>query len=785
VLFERTAELAALDRVVTALTAGEPSLVEIRGGCGTGRSALLTRAAELARGSGAVVLTACGLPLAPDVDHRIVREVMTPGATSAEAIEAVLELARATPVLLAVDDADGFDEPSRAWLARLGERVGTRAIAIVTVTGLTRRLFAEAEVLTARALSRGAVAELVAHRCGEPVDHGVVDALCRHTGGVPSVLHAVLDATRVGTPFSAELAADAFGDVVARAVAALPAEAAGLLRAIALCGPRTGFVLACAVAEMRDVGADRAADLLVGAGLISPDRSSLAAGVEADRLLAGLERADREALHVKAARLAHVAAVEEAEVARLLEPAPPLGEPWVVPLLRTAARGAVERGEPERAVRHLERALREPVDPESRARLVLEIAAVESVHEPQTGDRRLARMLVERQPPECARVRLEAADQLAARGDSTLMRRMVGAMPAEGGQRDRVTAVYWLADDAPLEAPEFSLLDVAPMPLAPPEPERAGVSAWLCIARGEDAALARRLARTALAAPDAMLMPKIVASVALWLTGDVDEALAGLDGVVLEAHERGLNAVESHALVVRAKLMLAEGRLVDAGADLASARTTLPPQCWHDDARPLLIATEAQLSLESGLVDRAEQQAAAVPDHLSGVGFARAVMTLVRADLALRRDDPDAAFLLAEECGRRMVARGWTSPVILPWRFLCARALRAKGDVDRAVRLCSEEIDHARSWGEPGLLGVTHLRRAVVSGDHEDLRLAARLLRNSRYRLAYATALVELAETGAAGDVEPLVREAAGIAVRCRVPVLLSRVRRLGWVPGA
>lgn len=842
---ERTAELAALDRVVTALAAGEPSLVEIRGGFGTGRSALLARALELARGTGAVVLTAAGLPLAPEVDHRIVREVMAqlrrvaPGAATrgavmpagwpweaaapagrrsagvvvshdlpssgllsfvqsgscgtdavcgvapAEAVEAVLELARGTPVLLAVDDADGFDEPSRAWLTRLGERVGTRAIAIVTVTGLTRHVFTEAEVLTAGALSRDAVAEVVALRLGEPVAHSVVDALCRHTGGVPSVLHAVLDAMRLGAPFSAELVADAFGDVVVRAVAALPAEAGGLLRAIALCGPRTSPALAGAVAALRDVGAERAADLLAGAGLISPDRSSLAAGVDADRLLAGLGRADREALHLRAARLAHLAAVEASEVARLLEPALPLGEPWVVPLLRTAARCAVERGEPEIAVRHLERALREPVDPESRARLVLEIAVAESVHESQAGDRRLARMLLESQPPECAQARRDAVDQLAGRGDSTLMRRTLGAMPATDGERDRVTALYWLADEAPLEAPELGLLDVAPLPLAPQDPERAGVSAWLCVARSKDAALARGLARTALAAPDAMLMPRVPASVALWLTGDVDEALAGLDGVVLGARERGLNAVESHALVVRAKLMLAAGRLVDAGADLEAARTALPPRYWHDDVRSLLVAAEVQLSLERGLVDRAEDQAGAVPEHLPGAGFVRALMMLARADLALRRGDPDTALSLAEECGRRMLAKGWSSPAVLPWRSLCARALHAKGDVDRAVLLCGEEIDHARSWGEPGLLGVAHLRRAGVSGDHEDVLVAARLLRNSPYRLAYAAALFELAEAGGDREVRPLVREAAEIAVRARVPVLLSRARRLGWVPGA
>lgn len=788
-LLDRDIELAVLQRAVTALAAGEPSLVEIKGACGTGRSALLTRTAELARSAGAVVLTAHGLPLAPHAELRIVDALVAQLArvtatTPAEAINEVLELADSTPVLLVVDDADGFDERSRDWLARLGSRVAGKAIAVAVVTGLTRHVLADAEVITARPLPPDAVAELVALRCREQASDRTITAMCRDTNGIPSVLHVVLDAMCVGTPYSAELAADAFGDVVVRAVAALPAEAGELLRAIALCGPGAGLDLACAVAELRDIGQRRALDVLVGAGLIRPDQPAPVSGVDTDRLLAGLERPARDELHARAARLAYLSAAEEAEVARLLELAPPLGEPWVMPLLRTAARRAMECGESATAVRHLERALREPADPVSKARLVLEIAVAESVHEPQAGDRRLARMLLEHQPPECARVRLDAADQLYARGDAALVRRTFGAMRITGAERDSITAMYWQAGDTVLEVAEFGLLDARPLPAAPQEPQRAGLAAWLCVAQGDDPALARRLARATLAAPATALMQRMVACYALALTDELDEAVSGLDRTVFDARDRGLNAVVSQLLVARAKVMLIAGRLTEAAADLAAARTALPPRCWHEDALPLMIAVEAQVSLEHGLVDHAEELSAAVPDLQRRSGYGGTLLLFARAELALRRGDPEAALALAQECGWRMLARGWSNPAALSWRSLAARALRARGDVDLADRLCDEEVERARSWGVPGALGLAHLSRAAVSGEAEDRREAVRLLRKSPYRLAHAAALLDLAEAGDPRDTARLAREAGEIAVRGRASVLLSRARRLGWVPG-
>lgn len=795
-LLGRAAEIAALERAMRAVAAGEPPLIEIRGGCGTGRSALLSHAVELARAAGVAVLTiagaspGCSEHLGVDDVTAQVAELRAGHPVPGTAAVAVLELARTVPVLLAVDDADRLDDATRAWLARLASRAAGWPIMIIAVACGAGRVLDDATVLTTSVLRPDVVAELASAVRGEPASDDVVATLSRCTGGVASVLRAVLDGLRVN-PFPRgedieELAADAFADLVARAVAAMPSEVAGLLHAIAVCGPRFGLGLTCAVADLRDVTACRALDVLVGAGLVTRDPPpALAAGLSPDLVLAGMAQADRDELHVRAARVGHRAAVDEEEVARILELVPPpLGDPWVVPLLRAAARRAAGRGESCVAARHLERALREPLDPATTSELSLELARLESARAPEAGARRLARMLLEPALPGCGEARLAAADQLVAHGDAALVRRTFGAAPSTGVEHDGLAAMYWIVDDAPLEVPELGLFEADPLPVAPEDPERAGTAAWLCVMRGGEPELARRLARAALAAPAAVLMPRVAACSALLLTDDLDEAVSGLDAVVAEARGRGLNGVVSQALVMRSITMATAGRFAEAERDLAAARSAMPLWQWHPDARPLMILAEVHLSLGNGRADRAEESFASMPERELGFGHTRTLMLYVRALLALERGEVSAALALAEECGRRSLARGAVNPGALRWHSVAAIAARACGETDRAARLCEEELAFARAWGVPGQLGRAYQSRAAVFGDPDDIREAVRLLRDTPWRSAYASVLLDLAEITEAPAAEPLVREAAEIGVRGRMSELLGRARRLGWIPG-
>lgn len=780
------AELAALDEAVVCLGRGGAPLVEIAGARGAGRSTLLRHVMRSARRAGAVVLSAFSNSDSLTDEFSVVLQLMqlVDGPTGGSAATStLLGLARTTPVLVAVDDADRFHHSSREWLAELGGRADG-GLMIVTVTDGVHPVLDGARLLVPRPLTIDHVTELV----GAPVECEFAEALVLATGGLPAVVREVLDrcAAEELAPVAstaamiADLAAEVVGDRVARIVGELPAEVAALVRAIAACGPGFGFSLTCTLAGLREFSPARALDVLVGAGLVTAGaRPELAAGVPAARVVQGMPATARQDLYARAARLGHRGAVDEIEVARILAGTPPLGDPWVVPLLRTAARREIARGQSCQAVRHLERALREPLDPVTRAELVLRLALAESVRAPEIGDRRLSRMLLETQPPECAEVRRAAADQLFARGDGVLIRHTFGAVAESATEWDSVTSLYWINGDAPVEAPEYGALEAPVLAAAPDDTGSAGVAAWVCAARGEDAQLVRSLARTALADPSAMLMCRLTAASALWLTDDVADAVAGIEGVLGESRRRGLIAVTGRALMLRAVARTQEGRFDDAEADLERAVAELPR--WHRDVRLLLDAVQVRLMVARGEIDRAEEALSGIPEL--GLGHFRVALDFARATVAVARGEAEQAIGHLDRCAIRLRARDAENPALVPWRSLAAGAWRALGDPGRAAALAAEELELARRWTAPSAVARAHLSCAATGQAEYHLREAVRLLNGSPHRLLRAEALLGLAEVVGTAAGAPLVREAGMLAVACRAMPLVTRARGLGWAP--
>lgn len=822
-LLGRSVELAALDRAAASLASGTSALVEIAGLAGVGRSALVRYAVAAARRAGAVVLYAAGAGGAVVVGELLAQVRVAaagasgavPGgarlgsATSAAVIAvggsseqarpaaaeatgeaevsgsvpggaglgsaasaAVLALARTRPVLVAVDDGDRLDHEARAWLAALGRRAAGTSLMIVVVSDGVRPVLDDAVVVTPRPLERGDVAVLAEAVCGDRLEAGALAELVELTGGRPRLVREVLE--RRG-----DAVGEVVGDAVARAVRSLPVEVAGLARAIAVCGPAFDLDLVCSLVELGGWSAARAVDVLVGAGLVTADGQPVH---PVDRVLDGMAPQARQELYARAARLGHRCAVDEVELARIVAMAPPLGEPWVVPLLRTVARRADEGGDSAAAARHCERALREPVDARTRAELTLELAVAESRCAPEAGDQRLARMLLEPQPEGCAEVRLAAADQLLARGDGMLARRTFAAMRATGVERDGITALFWFTDDVQREMPELSVLDVEALPRWPDDPERAGVAAWEAVSRGMDVGLAGSLARFALGSPAVSILCRIVASVALSFTDDLAGGIAGLDAALAAARDRGLPAVAAYALVLRARVNLRRGHYREAAADLALAAAQRPN--WHPQHRPMVIATEMLVSLGLGLLDQARELDASVPDSEWGPGFTWTGFLYASGVVALRAGDLDRAIERLEEAGRRWRPGQTPNPAVLPWRTFAAVAWSARGNAERAAELCHEELALVRRWGAPSPIARTQLVCAKVLGDRRHLTEAVELLRDSPVTTLRATALLDLAETVDPSQAETLVREAAHLSSRAGAVELVDRARALGWVPG-
>jgi hypothetical protein len=791
-LVERDAALAVLGRSVRMLASGRSSLLEICGRRGTGRTAVLDHLVDLAVRAGTTVLTAGGAAA-----------LSGPGAAVAElmsqlgrddrgpaAVGRLVELARDTPVLVAVDDADLLDQESLDWLAMLAGRAVQVPVVVAVVTDACLPVLPGATTVPLRPLGHEGVSALVTRRFGRPGDEDFARALRDHTGGRPAVLRPLLDrcaeeglepgGEHVGA--LAEITAGVLADLTSRTVRSLPAEVAGLLRVVAVCGPAFPVDLMGRLAGLRTISLGRALELLAGAGLVTDaGKPELAAGIRTARLV----ESAREDLCARAARLGHQCAVDPSEVARLLVGAPPLGESWVVPLLRTVARDEMDSGRPAEAVGCLRRALTEPVTPVVRAELVLELAVAECAVTPVAADRRLARMLLEPQPPECADVRLAAADQLWGRGDAALLRRTLSAVRSADGDRDAVTALYWIADEAPVEMPELGVLDAAELPTACGNPDRAGVAAWLLACQGVDAEQAKATATVALKAPARLLTSRLFAALTLAAADDVAGALAGLDLVVAEARRRRLTSVVPQALMMRAKVRAMAGELDAAAADNEQAQTEFPLACVHPDARPIMVAADVLVNIELGRIDRAIELSATQPDERIGFGYARTFFNFARAVLALVSGDPAEAVARVDECGRWMLARQWVNPAVLPWRSVAAAALAATGDHERAARTCVRDLELARRWSAPSAVARAHLSCAAVIGGEHHLREAVRLLTGSPFRLLRANALLDLAQVVDPSSAAPLVGEAAELAVLSRSTPLIHRARGLGWQPGA
>lgn len=797
VLVERDAALAVLERSVRMLASGRSSLLEICGHRGTGRTAVLDHAVNLALRGDVTVLTAAGGCAALNGSGGVVAELMSQlhrDDRGPAAIGALVELARRTPVLIAVDDADLADPESLDWLASLAGRAVQVPMVVVVVTDARLPVLPGATTVPLRPLGHDGVSMLVTSRFGRPGDDEFAGALHHHTGGRPATLWPLLDRCAeddlepvgASTDAVAGIAAEVLAGYTTRAVRSLPAEVVDLLRVIAICGPSFPVDLMGVLARLRTISLGRALELLAGAGLVTDQsKPELTAGIRVSRVMEGMPAQEREDLHTRAARLGHQCAVPPSEVARLLAAATPLGEPWVVPLLRAVARDEVDGDRPAEAVGHLRRALAEPVEPVVRAELVLDLAVAECAVAPAAADRRLARMLLEAQPPECGDVRLAAADQLWGRGDAALLRRTLTAVRSGQGDRDAVTSLYWIADDAPVETPELGILDTAELPVACGNPDHAGVAAWMWTCQGVDAEHTRATARIALEAPAKLLTSRLFGCLSLAALDDVADAVAGLDQVIAEARRRRLTTVVPQALMMRAKVRAMTGDLDNAAADMEQAQSAYPLENLHPDARPIMIAADMLVNIERGRLDRAIELSATQPDERIGFGYARTFFTFARAVLALVTGDLSEAVARADECGRWMLSRQWVNPAVLPWRSVAAAALAATGDHERAARVCTRDLELAQRWGAPGTIARAHLSCASVIGGEAHLREAVRLLADSPFRLLRATALLELAQVVDPASAAPMITEAAEIAVLCRSAPLVQRARGLGWEPTA
>ncbi|MGK3202872.1 AAA family ATPase [Amycolatopsis sp. MEPSY49] len=804
-LAERDAEAALLTGLVGDLCDGRSAVVTVTGAPGSGRSALLASVAATAVAAGLPVAHVPCCPADRDEPFTVLHEVFAglgvplPTAIADPPDDRVLgELCRdlyaglgGRPLVLVVDDLHWADAPTRAWLRVLsGYRAGVPLLLVVSETsGLdTWEPATDAtHGVRLRPLGDAAVAALVRVRLAG-ADDRVVEHAVRGSGGNPAVLTEALARLSMdpgGAPEPAGLFTRVATERLLRLVDGLPAGLVAVLRAVSVCQEGFGPAL---LAEVAGCPPERlAADLarLRALGLLAAD-GKLAGPDVGQRALGGMTEEDRDAFFARAAKLGHEHGVANAAVAAILRRTRALGEPWVVDVLRAAARLGPAGGRDGQATASLRRALREPLEPAQRAAVLIDLGAGELLLDHEAGDRHLAQVLSEVDGPGLGRYRLLAADLLNARGGLSA-RTLIAAFrrpDVSAAERDALAALYWLADGEPQDRSAVGGYGMPPLPERPADPAQAAVAALLLARRGVRPARVRGLARAALAQPIAdagSLTVRAAAVRALTLTGDFGEADVHGRELLAAARRQGARTLIARALVDRAERHLATGLLDDAEADLAEAHELVPPRHWHSVLRARVVAIETRVHLEAGRPDLARRTLDR--DHVEpGPGLGSAFLLYAKGATLLAEGRADQALAPLRECGRRLSARGWENPELLPWRAAVARCLVASGERAAARLLLGEELAAANAWGTRAAVGGAHLAAALTLGPEEPgsadhLARAAGLLDGTGSHLRHATALVELAAV--ADDAEDLLAQAGALAARYRWPAVLDRLREL------
>ncbi|MEU8825519.1 LuxR family transcriptional regulator [Streptomyces sp. NPDC048636] len=801
----REREQAALSRVITDLGRGRSAIVTIAGRPGFGQRALLGWAARLAVDRGMRVLRAEATASESGLRYGAVDQLLTPvdglGDGTRRALSGhgpdsrlpglaeLLRTARDRPTLVTVADVGRLDPASLRWFGALIRRLpGTPTAVLASSTGdhhagwsgiVSAADPVPVTQLTLSALTDRDIATAVAMLCGEPGEEPFTAAAAEATAGNPAVAHEALSrfagrglrplASRV--PELRALITSVTGEHTTRALSGLPDTAVAVLRALAVCGELLDLPLLYALAgprAAREPGLRatlEATGLTVATGTGTGTATGTATGTgtgtglrlrNADvraRVLEEMTAAERADLFARAAELAHRAAVPDEDITRLLLAARPAGEPWAVHTLRRTCAAALRAGRSAEAIACLTRALEEPMEPGSRARLGLELAAIEVLAAPEAGDRRLEE-IIRTGGDQLARARTRAADLGLTRGDVEGLRRAVlSALPAaHDAERAELAALYWLSEEEREGDSALTLADVPPLPDRPPCPAQAGARAWQLALRAEDLPLTRELARRAVTGQEgggALILPRLAAARALFLTDDVEEAETRLDVLHTELRRRHARAASALVLAVRGELHLRRGRLDMAERDAAAAERCLPHARWHPDTAPYLSAVQIIVALESGQSDRARALAATAPPTGERQATAWAYLLFAQGMVDLLDGRVTDAGERFRSAGRRLLRRGHLNPALMPWRSMAARACQRAGDHEEAERLTQEELALARRWGAPSALGWAQLGAGRVAREAraERLREAVRTLRGTPSLLAFAGALAELAGT--------------------------------------
>ncbi|WP_028064377.1 ATP-binding protein [Solirubrobacter soli] len=819
-LLEREDELAEIGAALGRVAMGEGGVLAFEGPAGIGKTRLLGVLRERALDAGAEVLDARAGVLEREFGFGVVRQLFEAVAAtepppagaravfgespSGDGLFAALNalfqytatLASRRPLVLCVDDLQWSDTASLRFVAYLARRIAGLPVLVATTirTGepdsdelLLGELGQDPATVAVqpRPLTEDGTAGMVSDVLGD-ADEAFAAACLEVTGGNPLLLRQLLTALAVEKVVPDAAHAQSVRAIGPRAVsrtvllrlARLPAPAAAVARAVAVLGEQPGLQAIAGLAGIDEAAAAETIDALVRAEILRADEPlGFVHPLVRDAVYTELPAARRGLEHARAARLLAELDASPERVAAQLMAAPPRGDAWVVERLRAAAAIAIERGAPEAALSHLQRAQAEPPAAELRSELTLELGTAAEFVRGTAAAVALAQAHASLTDPEA---RAMAALMLAR--TLLFMENPVRAVAVVDAARAELSPEQ--ADlDLALRAVRavgafFGFSDPSSM---------AELEAWRAGPRSQG--------------PGAKTLTGITALAVAVQNGPAEEAAAlaaeSLDGDEMPEFDRGTFTVTPATALALAEPARAEpqwrrflalaarrGSVLDAiGADLWGGWSAI----WMGDlVRAIELLERAQegealfgsagnahMAYSSAFLalawhERGDRERAwAALRHAGepgGSSDGRRFWMISHAELLLG----DSAYAPVREIADELAATRppGTHPIFSPWRSLLARA---EDDLETASRLAGEELELARRSGAPWVVGRSLRQLGELTGDGDTLREAVTLLDGTSARLERAKAHAAL---GDAATALALAREcgADGLAASLLAP---------------
>jgi len=692
-----------------------------------------------------------------------------------------LNLAAEGPLAIVVDDLHWCDRPSLRFIAFLLNRLEGNAVIVVgsirpEEPGADLALLADLErdpltlAMSPTPLSADGAARLIECRLGRPADRAFADACHVATGGNPLLLTELLRAVEGEGIAPVARNAGAVEDLGPRAVrravlvrlARLPHEAVAVAEAVAMLGEGPEARNVARLAGLDEDAAARGLGVLARAEILRPEPPiGFVHPLVREAIYRDIPPGERERRHTLAAGILREAGASRDVVAAHLLEMPPTGEGWVADELEHAARTALVKGAGDSAATYLRRSLDEQMPDARRARLLGQLGLVEGFTDGRASAASLREAFrLTSDPMERARVGIRLANTLTFTNHIAEAFAVTEEGRALARGRDRDLEQRYEAARLGIAFFDTSLVPLDDALFAPYRGELTGdgpgARALAALAAYQWAMAngpADRCADLALRAiQDGILLEADNGGLShggafsVLVMADREEVMPFMDASFEAAKRSGSLWARSAYLAFGGIARSLRGQLEDAIRMMGENREI--HEVWGEaSVEPILMAHYAHALMNRGDVPAAREVLDAV-----GLGGALPPGNSVLAWYAASRlrllfeiGADEEALAYSALCQERF-AELTPNPAWIPWRSLRAKALDRMGRTGEAIALAAEELEAARGWGSPRVLGsAIRIHGALHRADGVDeLRRAVEVLAGSTARLEYARALTSL-----------------------------------------